>query len=198
MSWGTYINTVLVPGVAFADVAKRAELAKTIGGLRTEALAHAAVRPADAASLAREYEDWKNRFVAAIREDAALAFVERALDDRQYENDETRWPEEMAEGVLVHDAYYNRISRREILDCELDWEETPPWHHDEMLALWGLDPAIEKPGQEEPPTFGDLAGDVVREFRERWESLLDAESTAVRLALGKAALEKDPEGYEEG
>ena len=35
-------------------------------------------------------------------------------------------------------------------------------------------------------------------FRETWNELLEAEQMQVRLHLGKAALEKEPEGYEDG
>jgi len=200
MSWGTYINNMLIPGVTFADLGKREELARTLDSLRTEALAHAAAKSADAGALAREYEDWKRRFIACVREDATLAVVATALDDRRYEEDQSHWPEETEQGVLAHDVYYNRISKREIEDCELDWSEKPPLFHDQMLALWGTDAASvpARTEENEPKGFGERVDDIVFKFRETWNELLEAEQMQVRLHLGKAALEKEPEGYEEG
>ena len=141
MSWGTYIKNMLIPGFSFADLGKREELTRTLDSLRTEALAHAAAKSADSGTLAREYEDWKRRFIACVREDTMLSIVATALDDRRYQKDPSRWPEETEQGVLAHDVYFNRISKREIEDCELDWSENPPLYHDIMLALWGIDPA---------------------------------------------------------
>ena len=200
MSWGTYINNMLIPGVTFADLGKREELARTLDSLRIEALAHSAAKSADASTLAREYEDWKRRFSACVREDTKLAIVSTALDDRRYEEDQSRWPEETEQGVLAHDVYYNRISKREIEDCELDWSENPPFFHDQMLALWGMDAASvpARTEENEPKGFGERVDDIVFKFRETWNELLEAEQMQVRLHLGKAALEKEPEGYEEG
>ena len=200
MSWGTYIKNMLIPGVTFADLGKREELARTLESLRTESLAHAAAKTTDASALAREYEDWKRRFIACVREDTTLAVVETALDDRRYQKDQSRWPEETEQGVLAHGVYYNRISKREIEDCELDWAENPPLFHDQMLALWGIDPAATaaKAEDNEPRGFGERVDDIVFKFRETWNELLEAEQMQVRLHLGRAALEKEPEGYEEG
>ena len=200
MSWGTYIKNMLIPGVTFADLGKREELARTLDSLRTEALAHAAAKSADAGTLAREYEDWKQRFMACVREDTMLSVVSTALDDRQYQKDPSRWPEETEQGVLAHGVYYNRISRREIEDCELDWSENPPLYHDQMLALWGMDPAACPARMEdnEPRGFRELVDEVVFKFRETWNDLLEAEEMQVRLHLGKAALEREPDGCEEG
>ncbi len=200
MSWGTYINNMLIPGVTFANLAKRDELSKTLDSLRIEALAHAAATPTDAGALAREYEDWKQRFILCVREDTKLSVVATALDDRRYEKDQSRWPEETELGVLAHDVYYNRISKREIEDCELDWSENPPLYHDQMLALWGMDPVAIPAKTEEGSSneFADRVDDVVYKFRETWNDLLEAEEMQVRLHLGKAALEKEPDGYEEG
>ena len=200
MSWGTYINNMLIPGVTFANLAKRDELGKTLDSLRIEALAHAAATPTDAGALAREYEDWKQRFILCVREDTKLSVVATALDDRRYVKDQSRWPEETEQGVLAHGVYYNRISKREIEDCELDWSENPPLYHDQMLALWGLDPVAIPAKTEEGGSneFADRVDDVVYKFREIWSNLLEAEEMQVRLHLGKAALEKEPDGYEEG
>ena len=200
MSWGTYIKNMLIPGVTFADLGKREELARTLESLRTEALAHAAAKTTDASALAREYEDWKRRFNACVREDTTLAVVETALDDRRYQKDQSRWPKETEGGVLAHGVYYNRISKREIEDCELDWAENPPFFRDQMLALWGIDPAatVAKAEDNEPRGFGERVDDIVFKFRETWNELLEAEQMQVRLHLGRAALEKEPEGSEEG
>ena len=127
MSWGTYIRTVLVPGVTFADARKVKELGKAIDTLRTEALVHAASNPPSAKQLNAEFADWTERFQTAVRQQADVCLVLWKLNDRKYMTDKRRWPKETPKGVLIHDVYFNGVSHEDILDWDARQEEEMTW-----------------------------------------------------------------------
>ena len=196
MSWGTYINTVLVPGVAFADTRKIKKLDEAIDTLRTEALIHVASEPPPAKRLKAEFEDWAERFQAAVRRQADVCLVKWKLDDRKF-TDKCRWPKETPEGVEIHSLYFSWKSHEDILEWDVQKAEDMTWQKEQMFTLWarGFEPKRKRGAATELKLWTATITRAFRDLCDFWEGqIFEAE----KFRLGKAALKKRPKGYKEG
>ena len=197
MSWGTYIRTVLVPGVTFADARKVKELGKAIDTLRTEALVHAASNPPSAKQLNAEFADWTERFQTAVRQQADVCLVLWKLNDRKYMTDKRRWPKETPKGVLIHDVYFNGVSHEDILDWDARQEEEMTWEKDQMMTLWAR-AFVPKRKRGAAAELRIWTATITRAFRDICDIWEERIFETEKYRLGKAALKKRPKGYEEG
>ena len=197
MSWGTTINTILVPGITFADAAKINEFTEAVDTLRTEALIHAASNPPPAKQLNAEFADWSNRFQIAVRKQADVCLVKWELDERKFRTDKRRWPKETPDGVIIHDIYFSWKSHDDILDWDSQTAEEASWSKDQMLALWAREfvPKTKRRAASELKVWTETLTQTFRDICEFWEErVFEAE----KFRLGKAALEKRPNGFREG
>ncbi len=198
MGWGTTIDKILVPGVKLADVAKRKELAKTIDGLRIEALAHAAVSPGSAENLLAAWNDWLGRFRAAVDEDGRLVLVDSEIDYSRYSDRRENDPEDGPAGVLLKKVYFSHVSHDEIMNGESDFDVPERYYEERMLVLWGTKPPLRNKPDGESNPVGDRVDDVVAVFDGIWDEWVGARRTYARWELARTALLGNPDGYHEG